>query len=119
LSIGRVSERRAFERLARDGFHARTETLWCRYLPDLDAVPPRLAFSIGRSVGPAVARNRLRRRLRAAIQSAVAGGQLRDGWVLVGGRPAALERTFGDLCDEVTRMLSSAVDGASVSDDDR
>lgn len=99
--------------MARDGFHARTETLWCRYLPDHDAVPPRLAFSISRSVGPAVARNRLRRRLRAAIQSAAGSGQLRDGWVLVGAHHAALEQTFGELHDEVTRLLTRAVNGAS------
>jgi ribonuclease P protein component len=119
LRIGRVSERRAFERLARDGFHARTETLWCRYLTDHDAVPPRLAFSIGRSVGPAVARNRLRRRLRAAVQSAAGAGQLPDGYVLVGAHSAALEQTFDNLRDEVTRMLTAAVAGASAGGDDR
>jgi ribonuclease P protein component len=104
--------------LARDGFHARADTLWCRYVADPDAVPPRLAFSIGRSVGPAVARNRLRRRLRSAIDLAAGSGQLPPGWLLVGARPSALEQTFGELCNEVTRMLTSAVHGASGGIDD-
>ena len=34
--------------------------------PNLE--PPRVAFSVGRSVGDAVTRNRVRRRLRAAVR---------------------------------------------------
>ena len=98
--------------MARDGFHARTQTLWCRYLPDHQVVPPRLAFSIGRGVGPAVARNRLRRRLRAAIQSVAGTPLLPHGWLLVGARSAVLEQTFEELHDEVVSMLINAVDDA-------
>ena len=60
--------------------------------------PPRVAFAIGRSVGPAVARNRLRRRLRDA-RAPTAGRRRRSrhGWLLIGARPGAVERTFDEL----------------------
>ena len=85
--------------------------MWCRYVPDPHAVPPRLAFSIGRTVGPAVARNRLRRRLRAAVQSLAGDRRLVNGWLLLGARPTALERTFDQLTAEVAGMLATVVDG--------
>lgn len=39
--------------------------------------PPRVAFAVGRAVGPAVTRNRVRRRLRAIVRDASA--QLEPG----------------------------------------
>jgi ribonuclease P protein component len=81
--------------------------LWCRYLPAPDIVPPRIAFAIGRSVGSAVARNRLRRRLRAALESLAGSPPFADGLLLVGTRPTALERTFAELREELSLMLSS------------
>jgi ribonuclease P protein component len=110
LKLGRLRERRAFERLTRDGVRTGSETLWCRYLPAPDVVPPRAAFAIGRSIGSAVARNRLRRRLRAALESLVGSPPLVDGLLLVGARPAALERTFAELREELSLMLNSAAE---------
>jgi ribonuclease P protein component len=107
--IGRIHERREFERLSRHGRRARTETLWCRYLDEPQSVPPRIAFAIGRSVGPAVVRNRLRRRLRAlAADRARTGGGgplLPHGSLLIGARPAAAERSFEELGVELTTLL--------------
>jgi ribonuclease P protein component len=51
-------------------------------IADPAAVPPRMAFSIGRSVGSAPVRNRIRRRLRAI--SRAQAEQLAPGWYLVG-----------------------------------
>jgi ribonuclease P protein component len=83
--------------------------LWCRYLPEPDVVPPRVGFAIGRSVGSATARNRVRRRLRAALESLAGSPLLLHGWLLVGARPPAVERTYDDLRGELSLMLGSLV----------
>jgi ribonuclease P protein component len=116
LKIARVSERRAFERLTREGLHGRSESLWCRYVADAQVVPPRLAFSIGRSVGTAVARNRLRRRLRAAVQCMAGAPLLPYGWLLIGARPMALERSFDELVAEIAGMLTTVVSTSAAVD---
>ena len=107
--IGRIHERRRFEELRRVGRRAGTDHLWCRYLPDHTAVPPRAAFAIGRTIGSAVVRNRVRRRLRALLRDAANTGQLPPGWLLVGARPAAGELTFDELRIELRRLLRTAV----------
>jgi ribonuclease P protein component len=112
LKVGRLRERREFERLTRDGLRAGSETLWCRYLPEPDVVPPRVAFAIGRAVGSAVARNRVRRRLRAALESFAGSPLLPCGLLLVGARPTASERTFAELRTELTVMLGSGATSA-------
>jgi ribonuclease P protein component len=113
--IGRISERREFERLTRHGRRARTDTLWCRYLDD-PVVPPRVAFSIGRAVGTAVTRNRLRRRLRELLRHATndAPPRLTHGSLLVGARPEAAELSFDALADELTALLRAARTAARV-----
>ena len=103
--IGRIHERRAFERLQRHGRRASTETLWCRYLGDPTITPPAVAFSIGRSIGRAVARNRLRRRLRALAGAHAGSALLPHGHLLVGARPGACERSFDELAGEMTTLL--------------
>lgn len=100
--IWRIRERDAFARLGRDGARIRTSSLWCTYLPDPAAVPPRLAFAIGRAVGPAVTRNRVRRRLRALLSTS---HQLPPGWFLIGARPTVNELTFDQLSAELTTLL--------------
>jgi ribonuclease P protein component len=109
--IGRLGERREFERLTRDGRRARSTTLWCRYLDDPTVVPPRVAFAIGRPVGSAVVRNRLRRRLRELLRAATSGDAplLAGGLVLVGARPEATERSFAQLGDEVNVLLEAVI----------
>ncbi len=111
--IGRIGERREFERLTRHGRRARTTTLWCRYLRDPAVVPPRVAFAIGRPVGSAVVRNRLRRRLRELLRAATHTDPalLVCGELLVGAQPGAAVRTFEELGAEVNDLLI-AVTGA-------
>ncbi|MET0146880.1 MAG: ribonuclease P protein component [Ilumatobacteraceae bacterium] len=99
--IGRIHERRDFERLNRHGRRARTRSLWCRYVDDPDVVPGRVAFAIGRPVGSAVVRNRLRRRLRALSSSA----PFEHGDLLIGAHQSASERSFDELRDELTVLL--------------
>jgi ribonuclease P protein component len=107
--IGRISERRDFERLTRHGRRARSTTLWCRYLDDPTAVPPRVAFAVGRAVGGAVTRNRLRRRLRALLRAAVTSEppRLVHGLVLIGAQPGAGELSFARLSGEIDDLLGA------------
>jgi ribonuclease P protein component len=105
--IGRIRERREFERLTRHGRRAGTDSLWCRYLDDPAAVPPRVAFAIGRSTGTAATRNRLRRRLRELARAAASADppRLPHGLLLVGALPTATERSFDELDRELTMLL--------------
>jgi ribonuclease P protein component len=105
--IWTIRGRRAFQTLARSGRTFRTETLWCTFLDDPAAVPLRVAFAIGRALGPAVRRNRLRRRLRAAVRLVAAELQLQRGWLLIGARPAASKHTFDSLRCELTKLLEN------------
>ena len=113
--IGRITERRAFERLSRDGRRAHTATLWCRYVGDRATVPPQLAFAIGRSVGSAVVRNRLRRRLRELIRAATveAPPRLRAGLLVVGVKPGGGELSFDELGREVSELLLRVTEGSA------
>ena len=61
----------------------------------------RVAYAIGRKVGPAVVRNRLRRQLRSAVRDLDRStGGLPAGAYLVTLRPEAAQRTYRELhCD--------------------
>lgn len=98
--IWRIRDRDAFARLSTQGRRVGSGVLWCTFLLDEQAIPPRVAFAIGRAFGSAVARNRLRRRLRALL----AGAQLPPGWYLVGARPTAADRNFSELAFDLDRI---------------
>ena len=100
--IWRIRERSAFTRLAREGRRTRAGVLWCTYVPDPAAVPPRVAYALGRAIGPAVVRNRLRRRLR----SLMAGVSLPPGLYLIGAQPAAAQRSQDELAFDLTRLVA-------------
>jgi ribonuclease P protein component len=104
--IRRIQERAAFVRLGRDGTRIRASSLWCTFSPDPTVTPPRVAFAIGRAVGPAVTRNRLRRRLRSILRDASSAGRMPPGWYLIGARPTASELTYDQLRSEVTTLLT-------------
>ena len=58
----------------------------------------RVAYAIGRRVGPAVVRNRLRRQLRAAVREIDRStGGLAPGAYLVSLRPEAVGRSYDEL----------------------
>ena len=66
--------------------------------------PPRVAYAVGRAVGPAVRRNRLRRRLRAAVREHAAG--LHDGCAyLVSASPKATEYSYAELSTTLGALL--------------
>ena len=105
--IWRIRERSVFARLSQDGLRTRAGVLWCTFLPDPSASPPRVAFAIGRAVGPAVFRNRLRRRLRALLSADPNPATLPPGWYLIGARPAAAARSFPQLSSDVEALVRS------------
>jgi ribonuclease P protein component len=98
--IWRIRDRDVFRRLTAEGRRTRAGVLWCTYLPDPSASPPRVAFAIGRAIGPAVARNLARRRLRQLLSNA----SLPPGWYLIGARPNIAERTFAELRRDVMTL---------------
>jgi ribonuclease P protein component len=130
--IWRIHERAAFERLRTEGVRIRPLTspplpgeshrrrsLWCSYLPDTEATPPRVAFAIGRKVGPAVVRNRLRRQIRAVLAEAetspgTSSGAMASGSYLFGAHPSVVDLKFGDLRTEVLELVAGASQVTSV-----
>lgn len=76
--------------------------------------PPRVAYSVGRSVGNAVTRNRVRRRLRAAVRHH--GARLSPGSAyLVGATNRAVDATYRDIEDALGVLLERASADAGAS----
>ena len=103
-TIWRVSEPAAFDRLRSSRHRGRSGPLWVTWVPPTDpALPPRVAFAIGRRVGGAVVRNRLRRRLRAlVVRSAPAPGDY-----LIGVSPAGADLTSSQLSGHLRSALAA------------
>ena len=109
--IGRVGDRATFDALRREGRRARRGPMTVVHLPGTGQV--RVAFAIGRKVGPAVVRNRLRRRLRAAARDLDRStGGLPTGAYLIMLRPEAAGSTYRELHDDLARAITSATAGA-------
>ena len=66
--------------------------------------PPRVAFSVGRSVGDAVTRNRVRRQLRAALREH-AGDLAPGSGYLVRAQPGAEETSYAELSTTLSAIL--------------
>lgn len=104
--IWRIRERSAFSRLSREGRRTRAGVVWCTYVLDPLATPPRVAYALGRAVGTAVVRNRLRRQLRVLIRAQTNDGQhLPAGWYLFGVRPGTASPSFDELTFDLQRVL--------------
>ena len=92
-----------FAALRRTRHRARMGPLRVSWVPGPSGTPPRVAFAIGRRVGPAVVRNRLRRRLRAVV------AELRPapGDYLLACDPEAASLPFSDLKALVSKALAA------------
>ena len=74
-------------------------------VPGDPTLPPRVAYAVGRRVGPAVIRNRVRRRLRAAARAHRA--ELRPGGTyLFGAAPGASTVSFADIDAAMVQLLA-------------
>jgi ribonuclease P protein component len=73
-------------------------------LIDPTLTTPRVAYAIGRAVGPATTRNRIRRRLRAILRELAP--TMPRAWLLISVAPPAVELTFDQLRVEVTRLIT-------------
>lgn len=103
--IWRIRERRGFSRLSAEGRRVRAGVLWCTYVLDPPgiATPPRVAFALGRALGPAVTRNLVRRRLRSLLNDMP---NLPAGSYLLGAQPAAATASFADLKADLAALVA-------------
>jgi ribonuclease P protein component len=108
--IGRVGDRASFEALRREGRRARRGPMTVTHVPRGREV--RVAYAIGRKVGPAVVRNRLRRRLREAVRELDrSGGGLATGDYLIALRPEAAAATYADLRRDLGAAIAALSGG--------
>lgn len=77
------------------------------FLPGDPSLPPRVAYAVGKRVGPAVVRNRVRRRLRAATLAHRAEMQP-GGAYLFGAAPAAATAPFAEIDAAMGELLAVA-----------
>ena len=77
------------------------------FLPGDPSLPPRVAYAVGKRVGPAVVRNGVRRRLRAATMAHRA--ELKPGTAyLFGAVPAAATTPFAEIDAAMGELLAVA-----------
>lgn len=105
----RVRDRATFDALRRQGRRARRGVVGVTYIP-ADAGPPRLAYALGRKLGPAVVRNRVRRRLRAAAHELAVSSGLAPGAYLVTVSPRAAEASYVTLRDDLAACAAKVAD---------
>jgi ribonuclease P protein component len=105
--IGRVGDRATFDALRRRGRRARSGPVTVVHVPGSYEV--RVAYAVGRKVGPAVVRNRIRRRLRAAVRDLDASsGGLATGAYLVSVGSEAAGRTYRELRRDLSGAIAAA-----------
>lgn len=104
--IWKIRDRATFEALSR-ARRRRRGPISMTFLPGDPAVPPRVAYAVGKRVGPAVVRNRVRRRLQAATVTHRA--ELRPGGAyLFGATSAAAEARFSEIDAAMGELLAAA-----------
>jgi ribonuclease P protein component len=104
--IWKIRDRATFEALAGARRHRRGP-ISMTFLPGDPSIPPRIAYAVGKRVGPAVVRNRARRRLRAAALAHRAELQP-GGAYLFGAAPAAADAPFPEIDAAMGELLATA-----------
>ncbi|MDQ2727383.1 MAG: ribonuclease P protein component [Actinomycetota bacterium] len=100
--VWRVQRRSSFENFGR-GRRGRAGPITVSWVPGQPTEPPRVAYAIGKRVGPAVVRNRLRRRLRMIVREVAP--TLPPGAYLIGAGPPAALSSY----DELRTMVPQAI----------
>ena len=106
--IWRLRDRATFAALRRSGCRVTQGAITVTWLPGNPTEPPRVAYAVGRAVGPAVVRNRIRRRLRAIAGES--GSVLRPGAYLIRAAPTAATQSYGELSATVSTALRALPD---------
>lgn len=104
-AVWRIRDRRTFAELRRRGRRARSGPITVTWLPGPPGTPPRVAYAVGRTVGPAVVRNRARRRLRAVVAGLAA--ELDPGAYLVAAGPATASLHPEEMTTHVSTALAA------------
>jgi ribonuclease P protein component len=108
--IWRVRGQSAFQALAR-GRRRRAGNLEVRTtVLGSNVEPPRVAFSVGRSVGDAVTRNHVRRQLRGALRENAAILERGAGY-LVRATPGAAHSSYSELSASLRAILGDLSTG--------
>jgi ribonuclease P protein component len=100
--IWRVDRRDTFQALSR-ARRRREGPITISWVPGDSTEAPRVAYTIGRKVGPAVVRNLLRRRIRMIIRETTKS--LNPGAYLIGVAPAAATLSYAELRVHVLKAL--------------
>jgi ribonuclease P protein component len=104
--VWRIGDRATFEALRRTKIRARQGPVWMARVPaDGEDRRVRVAYSVGRKVGPAVRRNKIRRRLRMVMGALARSGSLAPGAYLVSAGPGAGQIPFAELTGTVARLV--------------
>ncbi|MEZ5381492.1 MAG: ribonuclease P protein component [Microthrixaceae bacterium] len=103
----RLTGRRAFRRLRHVGQRGRSGPVTVIAAPS-DAARARVAFAVGKALGPAVARNRVRRRLRHALSQLEAAGRLPAADYLVIASPGLQSMDWLALVHHTEAAIAAA-----------
>ena len=109
--LWRITDRRTFQALRRQGRRARRGPLavtWLAPVPGTPVTPPRAGFAVGKATGGAVVRNRVRRRLRAALRQLISEGRLPAGTYLLGGDGTLATMPWDALVELVADLTAEA-----------
>ena len=113
-AVTAIRDRSTFQALRRPAGRGARGPVKVAYLPPLSTttgdVLTRVGYSVGRSCGNAVQRNRLRRRFRAAVRQSA--GTLPAGCYLLRAEPAAAELPYGPLVEAVAGAMTDAARSA-------
>jgi ribonuclease P protein component len=104
--IWRIRDRATFAELAAVR-RRRRGPISMSFVPGDPSLPPRVAYAVGRRVGPAVVRNRVRRRLRAATLAHRADFQPGAAY-LFGAAPAAAAAPYAEIDAAMGQLLAGA-----------
>ena len=107
----RLSRSRDFDAVYRHGRSVSSRFLVLYWFPQEEAAAPRFGFSVPKSVGGAVERNKIKRQLREIVRGRLEGEPPTNDYVLVvrQGLPEAVESNGHEWLEErVDEVLSKA-----------